>query len=140
MIDLIQIRVMKDEDLNFVISSWLKSYRYSTDIQRVRDSEYYDTYQTLVKSMIKRSDVYVACLREDEDVLVGYLAIERKDFDIIHYVFVKDLWRKIGVAKYLLRAAEPRSGTKFTHWTSPIESISNKYEHFIFNPFLIYGD
>lgn len=104
------------------------------------DSVYYETYEPIVKAMIKASDVYVACLREDQDVVVGYLAIERvTDHDIIHFTLVKDLWQKMGVATYLIEAADPRPRAYFTHWTKPIESLINKI-NYVYQPFLITGE
>lgn len=131
---------MSPSDFNYVISAWLKSFKYSgTTVQRMRDTVYFATYEPIVKRLIKQSDVYVACLREEPEVIVGYLAIERKhDSDIIHFVQVKDLWQKMGVATYLLEAAKPATTTYFTHWTNPIDSLVNKYP-FIFNPFLSFN-
>lgn len=139
LIDIIQIRPMRPEtDFNYIINSWLKTYKYSGPaVRRMRDKEYYEFYEPMVKAMIKRSDVYVASLREDPDVIVGYLAIERKDHsDIIHFTLIKDRWQKIGVATYLIKAAEPKLSTYFTHWTAPIDSLINKIP-FTYHPFLI---
>jgi hypothetical protein len=136
--DLIRIRTMKASDFNFIINSWLKTYKYSgPHVRRMLDSEYYPAYGPVVETLINRSDVYIACLREDPDVIVGYLAIENKQsHDIIHFALVKELWQKMGVGKYLLTAANPKGLTYFTHWTSPVLSLVNKY-NFIFNPFKI---
>lgn len=136
--DKVRIRPMVDSDFNFIINSWLKTYKYSgPHVKRMLDRVYYEFYEPKVKDLIKRSDVYVACLREEPEVIVGYLAIERKDeHDIIHFCLVKDLWQKIGVARYLLEAAAPVHPTFFTHWTSPMQSLINKID-FVYNPFLI---
>lgn len=130
---------MQDGDFNFIISSWLKTYKYSGPlVKRMRDRDYYETYEPIVKRMIAKSDMFIACQREEPDIIVGFLAIERhKEHDVIHFTLVKDLWQKIGVGKYLLTAAEPKMKTYFTHWTSPMESLSHKFPQFTFNPFLI---
>jgi len=131
---------MRDTDLNFVLNSWLKTFKYSgQSVKRVRDSLYYEFYEPLVKRLVAASDVYIACLRDDEDVVVGYLAIERRDdFDVIHFMAVKQPFQRMGVGHFLLRAAEPRQRTFFTHWTEPCNSLVNKFP-FTFNPFLLHN-
>lgn len=136
--DKVKVRPMGDADFNFIINSWLKTYKYSGPaVKRMLDRVYFETYEPIVKTLIRRSDVYVACLRDDPEIIVGYLAIERtKNHDVIHFCLVKDLWQKMGVATYLIEAADPRPDTYFTHWTNPIQSIINKVTY-LFNPFLI---
>lgn len=131
----LKIRPMDEGDFNFVINSWLKTYKYSGPFKRVADRIYFDHYEPKVKTLIKKSDVYIACLKEDPAVIIGYLAIERKGSDIIHFCLVKDLWQKMGVAKYLLETAEPSRHASYTHWTDPMNSLSNKVTY-TFNPFL----
>lgn len=132
---------MKASDLNFILSSWLKTYKYSgPTVRRMFDRVYYEVYEPKVKELIKRSDVYIASLREDEDVIVGYLAIERlTDRDIIHFCAVKDSWQKMGIARQLIDAARPQPSTYYTHWTSPMVSLSHKIPY-IFQPFLIHKE
>lgn len=134
--ELIKVRAVRDTDVNFILNSWLKTYKYSgQSVRRVPDSIYFAHYEPLLKKIIKRSDVYVAALREDEDVIVGYLVIERKaELDFLHWLLVKDLWQRMGVGSLLLRAAEPKVKTRFTHWTNPIDSLANKFP-FAYDPF-----
>lgn len=51
---------------------------------------------------MQRHDVYVrvCCLREDPDVILGYAICEGDH--ILHYVHVKEAWRKFGIATSLL--------------------------------------
>lgn len=102
----------------------------------MRDTEYYKTYEPILKSTLKCTDTYIASLREDEDVIVAYLNINH-DNDILNYIYVKDAWRGIGVAKLLMQAAEPKNPCYFTHWTDQTQSLINKHKEFIYNPFLL---
>lgn len=73
----------------------------------------------------------VACLTEDPDVLLGY-AISSPE--ALHYVFVKEAWRRRGIASRLLG---PVGAYKHvTHLTEATEELRNKYR-MGFNPFLI---
>lgn len=143
MIEKVRIRTMQDKDFNFIINSWLKSYKYSgSAVRRMRDSDYYIAYEPIVKVLIQRSDIYVACLREEPEVILGYIAVEPAEVgttDVIHYLLVKDLWQRIGIGKYLLQAADPGPQSYFTHWTSPMDSLANKITY-RYNPFLIYQE
>jgi hypothetical protein len=141
MLDKIRIRAMQPSDFNYVINSWLKTFKYTgPSVQRIRDYEYYQSYEPIVKSLIKRSDVFIACLREEPEIIIGYLAIERQqDLDLIHFVQVKNLWQNIGIGRYLLQAAHPQLITYFTHWTNPVDSLVNKF-NFTYNPYLIFKE
>jgi len=141
LIQKIKIRPMHGGDFNFVINSWLKSFKYSGPmVVRMTDSLYYKAYEPIVKRLITGSNVYIACLRDEPDALVGYLVIEQGlGPDIIHYVLVKDLWQKMGVATYLIKAAEPAPDSLFTHWTNPMNSLINKVTY-KYQPFLTGGD
>lgn len=129
---------MRQSDFNFVIASWLKTFKATgSGFKQMRDSEYFETYEPIVKDLIKRSDIFIACLREEQDAVVGFLAIERKEErDVLHYILVKDIWKRMGIGRYLLKAADPRPQTRFTHWTSPVQSLLNKFPQFIYNPML----
>lgn len=125
----ITIRPMVPEDLSFVIATWLNSFKDSDLCRRMTKGEYFKTYEPIVKDLIGQSETLIACLADDPDVILGYIV--RYD-ETIHYCFVKDSWRKLGIFKMLLG-----NTTKgyFTHWTSPVNSLSNKYPDFIYNPF-----
>lgn len=74
----------------------------------------------------------VACLSEDPNVVLGYSVVERKDEDVLHWIHVKFVWRKIGIAKALLKPFDIKATT---HLTTLGEQLKPK--HMIFNPFAI---
>lgn len=107
---------MRESDRNFVLSSWLRSYSAKSFDARdygERRTQFFDDYVHVVRSLLARSQVIVACLREEPDVVIGWMAIEG---DALHYVLVKPRWRQLGVARWMLEdyASTP---VVFTHMT-----------------------
>lgn len=133
----ITFRPIRDTDVNFILATWLKTYKYSGDLPaRVRDSEYFSTYEPILKELLSRATVTVACLIDDPDVVIGYVCYEP---EMLHWVHVKESWRNLGLAKLLVVKSGVSETARFTHWTQPMKSIVNKYPTFIFNPWGIYG-
>ena len=61
--------------------------------------------------------VKIACLTEDPEVILGYSITEG---DIIHWVYVKEMWRKQGIAKMLL----PKNIKTATNLTNNIFNLN----------------
>ena len=107
---------MQPSDRHYILSSWLRSYAAKGREWRDYGSPgaFAADYVPVVRALLRRSQVIVASLREEPDVVVGWAAIEG---DCVHYVLVKPRWRQLGVARWLLQdfAALPLA---FTHRTS----------------------
>lgn len=105
--DLILIRPARESDHNFIIKTWMTSlYMGNRLFKRVADHldnydanyfkiccEFFDPiFMEILKS--PSVSVKVACLKEDEDLLLGYSIAEEKT---LYYVFCKHDWRRIGL-------------------------------------------
>lgn len=114
----LELRPMRDTDRHFVLNSWLKSYAAkSADARDYTGAAwrlFSRDYVQVVRDLLERSTVVVACLREEPDSVIGWFAVEG---DAIHYVLVKPRWRRLGVARWMLTdyAELP---VVFTHRTS----------------------
>jgi GNAT superfamily N-acetyltransferase len=106
--ELIDLRLARKEDLNFIFSTWLKGIKGGNDLYRMADPRSFTLhYGEFMKRKIARTGVLVmvACLKEDNDVILGYSITERiKDYNVLHWIYVKKEWRRIGIAKDLLPA------------------------------------
>lgn len=136
---LIAHRAFKPEDLNFILSTWIKGYFYGSDeLSYMTESpmakrEFFIQYEPLIKSILSRptTKIKVACLSDSFDDIVGYSVEENQGNEkVLHWVFVRSEWRKIGIAKSLLN-------DKITHVShlSNLGKKLNKY-NWIYNPFL----
>jgi GNAT superfamily N-acetyltransferase len=105
------LRCMRDEDRNYVLSSWLRSYAEGPEFRNVPRSVYFGLYEPLVKQLLARSTIAVATLPDAEDVVLGWMAVED---DALHYVLVKPRWRKLGIARWLLGQISA-TGAVYTH-------------------------
>lgn len=88
------------EDLDFIYSTWLKGQYYGHPFFRqMNKHSYFKNYQKVVEKLLGRSEIRVACLKESAQTIIGYAAIEPR---VLHWVFVKDAWRKFKIARALI--------------------------------------
>ena len=96
---------MRESDRAFVLHSWVTSYaarsRDARDYEGAAFSLFSTDYAHIVRDLVSRSNVLVACLKDAPDTVIGWMAIEN---DALHYVLVKPRWRRMGVARWLLAA------------------------------------
>lgn len=128
---LINYRKSTSTDLGFIYSSWLQGLYYGNDWFRQIDQEkYFDFYHQVVEKILFNPGtlVTVACLNEDQDVILGYSVVRK---NILDWVFVLPAWRKLGIATHLI----PKEINTVTHLTKVGKSLKPK--EWKFDPFLI---
>lgn len=127
--ELITYRPFREADMNFILDSWLKTLRVNNELYRLIDKEIYKAvYPKIVHNLVHTCITKVACLKEDEDVIIGYAC---HSDETLHWVFVKNQWRGLGIMKDLL----PQSLEFVSHTTRLFRPIIEKY-HWRYNPFL----
>lgn len=125
----IKIRQIRPEDYNFIIKTWIKSaYNGGTG--------YFERYGVFHKGMdiiIKRKyesgeiDGFVACMEDDEDLILGF-AVFGLDY-CLHYIYVKEAFKKQGIARALLKHFyKSKTEIKVSHWTKDIKYIQKLYK------------
>lgn len=131
--DLILIRAATLSDKNFIYATWLQGLYHGNDwFKEIPQDLYFENYQKVIDRILNRDSVFltVACLKEDQDVVLGYAVLDRKqNKNILHWVYVKEAWRKIGLAKDLV----PLKIDEVTHLTKMGRAV--KSAHIQFNPF-----
>lgn len=130
---LFEIRDYKPEDKPFIMATFLRGLYYGDSCYSIMPKDLFmNNYKLVTEALLIRHTVKVACLCEDKEVILGY-SILSKDFQTIHWCFVKSAFRKQGIAKALL----PRHPSYITHLTKLGQSLMHKFENVAFNPFLI---
>lgn len=129
-----EIRSIKEADVAFIFSTWLRGLYYGNSwFKEIPKDIFMESYHRVVEQILARPDVQgrVCCLKEDQDTILGYAVLEPKR-SAIHWLYVKDAWRRFGIAKALV----PASGTWVvaTHLTD--ETKKFKPREIKFNPFL----
>lgn len=107
------IRRFKPQDLHLIFSSWIGSYSRFTPI---RGGHYPKLYDERIKALIggEHTRIRVAHSVQDEDRIFGWAICEGP---VLHFVFVKKIWRAKGVGRALVAALELQAPVACTHWT-----------------------
>lgn len=88
--DLVLYRLMQESDAPFVFSSWMRWARANAPLLRsLSDRAYWSDrhgYRAHVESLVKRSQVLVACDPECPEMIFGYAVAEPPK--TLHFVFV----------------------------------------------------
>lgn len=138
-----KIRSVSSKDIPFIYSSWLKSYKFGSDsMKNMRSSVFFENYREILDIILTKSEILIACLKEDEDVILGYICYEPTA--IVHYCFIKEAFRNLGIASDLYRLTDLHNRyitTVYTHDTKQLKTLINnkdKYKDFLYNPLLLY--
>lgn len=99
-----KIRPVLDSDINFILSTWLKSYyeelrrNGSKGVIYPKDDVFFQGHQDKIKELIKIASIDVCTAPDDDNQIIGWIAY---DSNAIHYCYVKQVFRKMGVARAL---------------------------------------
>lgn len=128
-----RLRPADAEDEAFLCHSWLKSFRPSaTEVPGVI---YHRGQHEVIERLLGRSIVTVACNPEDEAQIFGYLVHEKRGpVVVLHYVYVKAPFRRLGLARALL-AHVGAEGCHYTHRTPAFARLARALRAH-FNPYL----
>jgi len=125
----IDFRRSTAEDTNFILSSWLKSYRSSVPL--VSDDIYFEYHKAYVTNLILKSTIIVACDPDYPSSIYGYAVTEP---EIVHYVYVKHTLRRFGIATALLESHTKPFVT--SHLSQPAAKILAAHPNaFTYNPY-----
>lgn len=115
----LQWREMREDDRNYVLSSWLRSYAEGPEFRGIARGVFFALYEPVVKRLLERSTVAIAWTPELPDTVLGYLAIEGDD--VVHYVCTKRRFRRCGIGRWMTRELANLPAT-FTHAPTPVAS------------------
>ena len=138
----ITLRAADEGDVEFIFSSWLKSYRGSLLFSKVQSSIYFPEMHKLIEKLLTNFPVIVACSSEDPSQIFGWIcAGEVQGIFCLHYIYVKHTYRKLGVAKLLFNSFKHDVGSMglYTHTTKLAEQLAPKY-NLIHHPFILLND
>jgi ribosomal protein S18 acetylase RimI-like enzyme len=136
-----KIRQAIPEDLNFIFATWSKSYWTEAQLaKQVRKSVFFTEYQQVIDRLLTLADVHVAS-NDDGSTIYGYIITQQPN--ILHWVYVKNAFSGLGLAKDLVQHCKDRGflvGDQFviTHLTKDAEGILRNHTEFTYNPFLLF--
>lgn len=143
------IRPALPEDISFIYSTWLNSFRVDSALgNSVSKTVYFGSYHSIVDRLLDESRVLVACLSDDPKVILGYLVSQSAN--VLHYCFVKEAFRRHGIASALFDEAFHGAGAvsvsvsvQHTHETNAgVRAIKfdrrKDSRELSYNPFLLF--
>lgn len=140
--DAIAVRPYRhDTDQAFIYSTWLRNYKHSSYFaKRIKPAIFFAGHHKLVDHILSKptTTTLIAHPRNDEDTILGYMVCEALSTPVVHFVFVKEAFRKMGVARALLKASGMSvERLAFSHWTYPVDELIQKYPDLIYNPYAL---
>lgn len=113
----IGLRYATAADEPFIIDSWMRCNKSHSPLVQHVDSRAYETHhRPLVRQLVERSQTFVAYATAVPDELVGFICGDRSADTglVVHFVYVKRAYRRVGVARELLRGLGYERGEVIT--------------------------
>jgi len=134
----ILLRPANETDIPFLFNTWLKSYRNSYFATLIPNPVYFTEHHKIIESLLKDSQVIIACNENDTTQIYGYIVADNSDTALaVHYIYVKQSFRRLGIAKMLLSSLRPDQDTAAvcTHITYVTKPLAPKY-NLIYHPYI----
>jgi hypothetical protein len=125
------------DDRNFILSSWLRSYRYSSAATKVPNDIYFSErgQEGLCKRLLSNCHTVIACDRDEPEQIYGWMCWRP---GVLHFTLVKSIYRGHGLLSAMFDVA--RLGQKeplvVTHYTRPASRWRER-RTVIYNPYLL---
>ncbi len=120
--DEVAFRAPTPDDLGFVLKSWIRTYANSPWAGALSRERLVAAIKGTITDLIERgAEVTIACSRRRPEVIYGFVCHEAGyDWPVIHFVFVKPLYRGMGIGKELVARAcgESEEVPRYTHRTA----------------------
>jgi ribosomal protein S18 acetylase RimI-like enzyme len=131
-------RELRAEDRNFVLGTWLHHARRRVWRHDPAGSDYDAGHSAAIAACLSRSSATVACLADDEYVILGWACWER---GVLHYCYVKPEFRRLGIARSLLALAGLLEDDELTcsHWSPDLKSSFGRDRWVRYDPYRFFG-
>lgn len=128
-----RIRPAAPTDVPFILNSWLRHYHeHGEGARHVPNDVYFSAqgHHGLVVKLLRESTVLVACTDDDQDAILGWACLAPP---VLHYVYVKAPFRRLGIGRALLSAGPLDT---VTHWTPAVRAWRERGHGYTYNPYL----
>lgn len=135
----VALREANSNDVSFIFNAWLKSYRSSPYVKFVNQQIYFAGQHKLIENLIKVCKVIIACNPEDSEQIYGFMVAEKIESILcIHYIYVKQPFRALGIGKLLLNSVKHDINNPciYTHFTVVGGKLAEKYNIY-FHPYVL---
>lgn len=130
---------MKAEDLPFIYSTWLRSFRNnSLFAKEIKQDLYYKYHKQVVERILNRNPIaYIITPKDGESTILGYVIAEwcgPKEL-VMHFAYVKKAFRGFGLADRMLGLIKP-SLKYVSHLTKSSRKFLKKNSDVLYCPYL----
>ncbi len=138
----IKYRLPQPSDLPFIYSTWLRSYRQMPFAKNMSNDTFFYHHKQVIETILAKPNTSIVLIHEESDPnhLYGYSVIESYgEAFIIHYIYIKHSYRRLGLARDLLESQITSLGTKLTFVTHESRNHMKFKDKFQleYNPYLI---
>lgn len=124
----LMVRPFDLEDKRFVEDSWIRSYKEFEPL--TDDEDYRNGQRAVIMSLSSHAQVLVMCDEAQPRFLLSYLCYDKIDKAmLIHYLYTKHPYRRMGLGKALLAAAGWKTGQQLyaSHKTRASGQLAEPY-------------
>lgn len=133
------IRPANESDINFIYSTWIKSFRTGSGLGLASGKYVYFTlYQFMIDQILHRKECEATVAADPSDPLViyGYIVHEP---GVLHYAFTKEAFRRLGVAKALYRECfDTLDPPVITHETVSGSTVTQSHPELLYKPIRLF--
>jgi hypothetical protein len=136
------IRDASAEDVPFIFSSWLKSFRNGAMCRHVDNTIYYAEHHKVCEKLMKRCKILIAADANDVANILGWICYEEIDgIFTLHYAYTKHTFRGLGVLRQIFNSIKHDFNTAgiHTHMTEAFKSLAYKY-NLVYHPYVLVND
>lgn len=137
----IRLRPATQEDVPFIFSSWLKSYRNSLYARNITSTTYFSEHHKIIQNIVKKNPVIIACNDADPSQVYGYICAGKTEgIFTLHYIYIKQSFRTMGIAKSLMQSMgfDSNVASIYTHHTRTAERLAAKY-NMLYHPYVLFN-
>lgn len=135
----IEIIRRRPEHEAFIFSSWLNTMTDKCSWASKLGKRFRALHHPVVERILDKSIVLVATKRDDPNIAFGYIVAEESAKPpAVHFIFVKPVFRRMGVGKILIHALNWDLNKAFyTHSVGDMTWLLSKYPGLKYYPHLV---
>ena len=136
---------MTKEDVPFITRTILFSYQSGNRFIRSIDKDSYLRNHNLdIPEAIGNSDCLLVVDTKDQSLILGFIAFHSREINtILHYVYVRNDFRGMGISRKMLEIMKEKSKSQnliLSHLTDSFKPAAMKkygYSKVLFNPYIL---
>jgi GNAT superfamily N-acetyltransferase len=106
----------------------------------MRNEIYFTAHHKLIEGVLRQCKVVVACSKDDDNQIFGWGTAEEVDgVFVVHYLYVKSTYRKLGIAQLIFKAlgGDLARPYLYTHKSFYMQRLERKHDA-VYYPYLAY--